>query len=114
MGGEVCLPSQEIPGGDIVINWSGRGRAMRRYFQGMERQLSGFDFKKVAKKNADLVISGQGRKAAKEALIDYFVEDGCCKQYTVFQQEDWLDAATHLGIMIFPGGGLADAPGAPK
>jgi hypothetical protein len=111
-GGEVCLPAEEIPGGDIVINWSGRGKAARRYFRETERKLSGFDFKRVSKKDADLVISGAGRKAAKDALVWFLVEDGCCEQYTVFQQNDWLDAAAELGIMVFSD--LSDAPGAPK
>ena len=111
-GGEVCLPSDDLPGGDIIINWAGRGRAQRKYFRKMERRLSGFDFEQVSKEEADFVIASRGKKAAKAALIDYLVEDGCCEQYTVFQQNDWLNASTELGIIILSD--LSGAPGAPK
>ena len=112
MGAEVCLPTEDGPAGDIVINWSGRGKAVRRYFQKMERELKGFDFQRVQQARADVVVAGRNRRAANDALVDWFVEDGCCEQYNVFQQTDWLDASTQLKILILSD--LSGAPGAPK
>ena len=112
MGSEICLPDQSLPEGDIVISWSGRGKAVRRYFQRKDRELKGFDFKRVQQdQDADVVVTGRNRRAANDALVDWFIGDGCCEQYNVVQQDDWLDASTQLKILIF--NDLSGAPGAP-
>lgn len=112
-GVEVCLPT-EMSSDDILIKWSGKGKGSRRYFKKLERRLDGFDFQKVKPKQADLLIDGVGQKAAKEALIQWFVDDGCCKQYSPSQQDDWLSAAAGLGILLLPPGEMKHLPGAPK
>ena len=112
-GAEVCLPA-ETTSDDILIKWSGRGKGSRRYFKRLERRLDGFDFKKVKPKKADLLIDGVGKRAAKEALIQWFVDTGCCLQYSPSQQDDWLGAAAELGILVLPPGAMKNLPGAPK
>jgi hypothetical protein len=99
---------------DIVVNWSGKGKGARRYFSKAEKRFDGFDFEKVKPEKADVLIEGTGREAAREALIQWFVDDGCCKQYAPSQQDNWLSAAEGLGILLLPPGGAKDLPGAPK
>lgn len=111
-GAEVCLPT-EISSDDILINWAGKGRKTKRYFKKLERRLEGFDFQKVKRKKADVIVAGRGKEAGKTAMVEWFVDTGCCLQYSPEQQESWFGGAAFFGILVVPPGGLSGFPGSP-